>query len=75
MKILTRHLSKEILLATTFVLVALVALIAFFDLVSQARDIGNRYSISVALFLTMLKLPSRLYEVMPIAVLLGASTR
>ena len=75
MKILTRHLSKEILLATTFVLVALVALIAFFDLVSQARDIGNRYSISMALFLTMLKLPSRLYEVMPIAVLLGASTR
>ena len=53
-------------------LVALVALIAFFDLVSQARDIGNRYSISMALFLTMLKLPSRLYEVMPIAVLLGA---
>lgn len=72
MKILTRHLSKEILLSTTFVLVALVALIAFFDLVSQARDIGNRYSISMALFLTMLKLPSRLYEVMPIAVLLGA---
>ena len=49
MKILTRHLSKEILLSTTFVLVALVALIAFFDLVSQARDIGNRYSISMAL--------------------------
>lgn len=72
MKILTRHLSKEILLSTTFVLVALMALIAFFDLVSQARDIGNRYSISMALFLTMLKLPSRLYEVMPIAVLLGA---
>ena len=72
MKILARHLSKEILLSTTFVLVALVALIAFFDLVSQARDIGNRYSISMALFLTMLKLPSRLYEVMPIAVLLGA---
>ena len=53
-------------------LVALVALIAFFDLVSQARNIGNRYSISMALFLTMLKLPSRLYEVMPIAALLGA---
>lgn len=72
MKILTRHVAKEVLIATLFVLVALVALIAFFDLVSQARNIGNRYSLSMALFLTMLKLPSRLYEVMPIAALLGA---
>ncbi len=72
MKVLTRHVAKEVLLATLFVLVALVALIAFFDLVSQARNIGNRYSLSMALFLTTLKLPSRLYEVMPIAALLGA---
>lgn len=72
MKVLTRHVAKEVLIATLFVLVALVALIAFFDLVSQARNIGNRYSISMALFLTMLKLPFRLYEVMPIAALLGA---
>ena len=72
MKVLTRHVAKEVLIATLFVLVALVALIAFFDLVSQARNIGNQYSISMALFLTMLKLPSRLYEVMPIAALLGA---
>lgn len=72
MKALTRYVAKEVLIATLFVLVALVALIAFFDLVSQARNIGNRYSISMALFLTMLKLPSRLYEVMPIAALLGA---
>lgn len=72
MRVLTRYVAKEVLIATLFVLVALVALIAFFDLVSQARNIGNRYSISMALFLTMLKLPSRLYEVMPIAALLGA---
>ena len=72
MKVLTRYVAKEVLIATLFVLVALVALIAFFDLVSQDRNIGNRYSISMALFLTMLKLPSRLYEVMPIAALLGA---
>lgn len=72
MKVLPRYVAKEVLIATLFVLVALVALIAFFDLVSQARNIGNRYSISMALFLTMLKLPSRLYEVMPIAALLGA---
>ena len=72
MKVVPRHVAKDVLIATPFVLVALVALIAFFDLVSQARNIGNRYSIPMALFLTMLKLPSRLYEVMPIAALLGA---
>lgn len=72
MKVVTRYLAKEILVATFFVLVALVALIGFFDLVSQARNIGNRYDFSTGLFLTFLKLPSRLYEVLPIAVLLGA---
>ncbi len=71
MRVITRHLTKEILIATAFVLVVLVALIAFFDLVSQAKNIGSRYNIGMALFLTVLKLPSRLYEVMPIAVLLG----
>ena len=35
MKVLTRHVAKEVLIATLFVLVALVALIAFFDLVSR----------------------------------------
>lgn len=72
MRVVTRYLTKEILIATLFVLVALVALIAFFDLVAQAKNIGNRYDFGMGLFLTFLKLPSRLYEVMPIAVLLGA---
>ena len=72
MRVVTRHLTKEILISTGFVLISLVALIAFFDLVGQAKNIGNRYDFSMALFLTVLKLPSRLYEVMPIAALLGA---
>ena len=72
MKVLTRHVAKEVLIATLFVLVALVALISFFVLVRLACYFGKRYCISMSLFLTMLKLPSRLYEVMPIAALLGA---
>ncbi len=71
MRVVTRHLAKEILLSTGFILVSLVLLIAFFDLVGQAKNIGSRYDFSMALFLTVLKLPSRLYEVMPIAALLG----
>ena len=71
MRVVTRHLAKEILISTGFILISLVLLIAFFDLVGQAKNIGSRYDFGTALFLTALKLPSRLYEVMPIAALLG----
>ena len=71
MRVITRHLAKEILVSTAFILISLVLFIAFFDLVGQAKNIGSRYNFGMALFLTALKLPSRLYEVMPIAALLG----
>ena len=62
MRVVTRYLTKEILIATLFVLVALVALIAFFDLVAQAKNIGNRYDFGMGLFLTFLKLPSQCFS-------------
>lgn len=71
MRVITRHLAKEILVSTAFILISLVLFIAFFDLVGQAKNIDSRYNFGMALFLTALKLPSRLYEVMPIAALLG----
>ena len=40
MKVITRHLTKEILQATGFVLLAIVALFAFFDLVRQMERIA-----------------------------------
>lgn len=71
MKVITRHLTKEILQATGFVLLALVALFAFFDLVGQMGRIGSRYGLLDAFVITCLNLPMRIYEVMPIAALLG----
>ncbi len=72
-KVITRHLTKEILQATGFVLLALVALFAFFDLVGQLGRIGSRgYTLLDAFIITGLSLPMRIYEVMPIAALLGA---
>ena len=71
MMVITRHLTKEILQATGFVLLALVALFAFFDLVGQMGRIGSRYGLLDAFVITGLSLPMRIYEVMPIAALLG----
>ena len=71
MKVITKHLTKEILQATGFVLLALVALFAFFDLVGQLGRIGSRYGLLDAFVISGLSLPMRIYEVMPIAALLG----
>lgn len=71
MMVITRHLTKEILQATGFVLLALVALFAFFDLMGQMGRIGSRYGLLDAFIITGLSLPMRIYEVMPIAALLG----
>ena len=70
MKVITRQFTKEILLATSFVLMALVALFAFFELINQLEDVGKDYTIGTAFLLTALTLPARIYEVMPLAVLL-----
>ena len=55
MRVITRHLAKEILVSTAFILISLVLFIAFFDLVGQAKNIGSRYNFGMALFLTALK--------------------
>ena len=39
MRVITRQLAKEILFSSGFVLIALVALFAFFDLVGQLDDV------------------------------------
>lgn len=72
MRVITRHLTAQILMATSLVLLALIGLFLFFDLVGQASKIGTRYSLAQAFLVTGLEIPARLYEVMPIAVLLGA---
>ncbi len=72
MSVISRQFAREILLSSAFVLVVLVALFAFFDLIGQLDEVGKYYSLSVAFLLTALSLPARIYEVMPIAVLLAA---
>lgn len=72
MSVIARHLTKEVLIASLFVLFALTALFAFFEFVRQLDRIGTRYDLIHGLIFTALNLPTRIYEVMPVAALVGA---
>jgi lipopolysaccharide export system permease protein len=73
LKIISRYLSREIYVATLLVLAAFLALFAFFDLINELGDIGKgNYRISHALVFVLLIVPGHVYELMPIAVLIGA---
>ncbi|MCD8339748.1 MAG: LPS export ABC transporter permease LptG [Burkholderiales bacterium] len=72
MKVITRLIFVRVTKNSIFVLMALVGLFAFFDLIGQSRQIGSTYSIWQAFQFTALVLPQRAYQVLPIAVLLGA---
>jgi lipopolysaccharide export system permease protein len=72
MKTIRRYLWREIASASLFVLFALLALFLFFDMVAQLDDIGQRgFRFRDALLYVALTLPSRTYELMPIAALIG----
>lgn len=72
MRTLRRYLWREIVLATVFVLFALLALFLFFDMVAQIDEIGRRgFRLQHAFSYVALTVPSRTYELMPIAALIG----
>ncbi len=72
MRTLRRYLWTEIATATGFMLFALLSLFTFFDLVAQLDEIGQRgFKLRHALSYVAFTLPSRMYEVMPIAALIG----
>jgi len=72
MNTLRRYLGREVLQATAFVLLALLAIFAFFDIVAQLEEVGrNGYTLRAALLYVLLSQPARIYELMPIAALIG----
>ena len=71
-KIYERYLAREIYAATALVLVAFLALFAFFDLIHEFEDLGKGgYQLQHALMYVTLTMPGRVYELFPIAVLIG----
>jgi lipopolysaccharide export system permease protein len=72
MKIYRRYLLREVAASILLVLTAFLALFAFFDMVGELKDVGqNGYELQYALAYVLLRLPGRVYELMPVVVLIG----
>jgi lipopolysaccharide export system permease protein len=72
MKILQRYFAINIMQAVFFVLVALLALTAFMDLTGEMGSVGQGgYMIQHAFLYVLMLLPGHVYEVMPMAALIG----
>jgi lipopolysaccharide export system permease protein len=74
MKTLRRLLYVEVIYAVAFVSLGFLALFFFFDVVEELPNLGKGiqpYRLTQALLVVALRLPSHLYELLPIAVLIG----
>ncbi|MDB5748159.1 MAG: export transporter permease LptG [Massilia sp.] len=72
MKVLQRYFAINIAQAVVFVLFAFLGLIAFMDLTRELPEVGKgNYMFQHALLYVALMLPGHVYEVMPVAALIG----
>ena len=75
MNTIRRMIYREVLRAVGFVALAFLALFFFFDLVDALGDLergaAQGYHAGYALLSVLLQVPSHLYELLPIAVLIG----
>lgn len=73
MRTLRRYIATEIFVATALFAAALVMLFAFFDMVEQVKDLGRgAYTLRLIAGYVLLSAPGHVYELFPIAVLIGA---
>ena len=74
MRTIRRLIYREVLAAVVFVAVGFLALFFFFDFVDELPNVGKAgaaYRLTHALAYVTLLIPSHLYELLPIAVLIG----
>lgn len=72
MRTARRYLAREIYRSCTVVLVALVGLFSFFALIEELDNVGAKFTLLNLFYLQTLQLPTRLYELLPIGLLIGA---
>lgn len=72
MRVIDRYISAEIVSAVLFALVAFLALFAFFDLIAELPQVGRGgYRLQHAFAYVALGLPGYVYDLLPIAALIG----
>ncbi|MBI1174792.1 MAG: LPS export ABC transporter permease LptG [Sideroxydans sp.] len=72
MKLLTRYLAREIYISIALVFSALLMLFAFLDLIHELNVMGHgNYRLGYVLLFVLLTVPGHIYELFPVAVLIG----
>jgi len=72
MKLLTRYLAREIYASIALVFAALLALFAFLDFIHELSVMGHgQYSLKFVLLFVVLTIPGHIYELFPVAALVG----
>ncbi len=73
MNIIKRYLAQEILSSSLLISAGLLAMFSFFDLIQELDNIGRgAYNIGTVMLYVLLSVPGHVYEVTPVAILLGA---
>jgi len=73
MKIYRRYIAREVSIAILLVLAGFLALFSFFDMITEVKSVGQAgYQLHHAIAFVALEMPGRVYELMPVAVLIGA---
>ena len=72
MKIYRRYLAREMTASIILVLVAFLSLFSFFDMITEIKSVNTTtYQLHNAVAFILLRMPGRVYELMPVAVLIG----
>ena len=72
MKILDKYIAKQILFSVFSVLGILVVVVGLLDLVDEIKKVNEGYSMPLAFLYVLLNTPQNIYEVFPIATLMGS---
>lgn len=73
MRLLSRYLAREIYSSIGLVFLALLMLFSFFDLIHELGAMGaGNYRLGYVLLFILLTMPGHIYELFPVAVLIGA---
>jgi len=75
LKLLQRYITRDLVWTTLLALFLLVALFSFFTLVDQLEDTGRgKYGVLQACVYVILSIPSMIYDLFPIAAVIGSMT-
>ena len=70
---LARYVFSSVFWSVLLTLLVLSSVFIFFDLIAELGDVGkNHYQLKDAVIYVLLTFPSRVYELLPVAVLIGS---